>query len=139
MPTEPAGPRGPYASLYSSCRAGYRSPSPGPRVRSERRGSDRIPTRTLYAVCRETHPFVEELRVGSIADLSADGLAVVLSRPFASGTLLGVELQDAGGWIKGRIRARVVYSRSLSSERWAVGCVVLGDLDADRSEEESVE
>jgi hypothetical protein len=81
---------------------------------------------------------VEELRAGQVSNLSAEGLALVLSRPFAIGTVLGVELQDAGGWVKGRVSARVVHSRSLAADRWVIGCSVLGEIaEPEATEEDS--
>jgi hypothetical protein len=94
-------------------------------VQSERRRCSRQVCRSLYALCQEPRSSINELRAGQVQDLSADGIGLVLSRPYCPGAELEVELQDQAGWVQETVRVRVIHASPKPSDHWLVGCSLL--------------
>jgi hypothetical protein len=93
---------------------------------SDRRRFTRQACRSLYALCQEPQSQVNELRAGQVSDMSADGIGLVLSRPYPPGAELEVELQDQAGWVKETVRVRVVHASPKPTDHWLVGCSLIG-------------
>jgi hypothetical protein len=95
-------------------------------LRSERRQGGRIPC-SLYARCHEVRLLPRPARAARVRDVSADGIGLLVSRPFTPGLVLGIELQTATGQIEARIRARVEHATWLPDDGcWLVGCAAAG-------------
>ena len=112
---------------------------------TERRGAGRIPSRQKVP-CRIKSATVEGGWLGTILDVSANGIGLVANRPFKPGMLLTVELPSdgAGGRRQGRPRlVRVTHAKPhprnrMGNQTWILGGVFVkglgrAELDALRS------
>lgn len=76
--------------------------------------------------CELTSYGLSERWSARVRDISADGLGLVLDRPFESGTVLEVELASRDGSLAYTVVARVSHSKPLGDGEWLAGCSFVG-------------
>jgi hypothetical protein len=97
----------------------------------DRRVSKRLPCRVSID-CHALEPGADaKWWPGTVADLSGRGVRLFLERRFEQGTLLMVELPEAGGHAVQTQLARVVWVAHHPSGPWILGCAFPQDLDRD--------
>lgn len=68
---------------------------------------------------------------GTVRDISAGGIGLVLGRRFVPGTILTVELTSANKDFSRRCPLRVAYANALEHDGWLIGCTFLSRLTVD--------
>lgn len=111
-----------YRDGATSPSANARPRDPARGSRSERRAVIRYPS-GKNSSCR---PLREEKAVrwqGTVQDVSADGIGLILTRRFEPRTVLSVEIAAGAQTPARRLLVRVVRVSRLAPRRWLVGCV----------------
>jgi hypothetical protein len=90
----------------------------------DRRQTPRYRCRLTY----ECYPIslvpLQPLGTGQVADISTDGIRVLLGRPVPAGTFLALSLHTHPGQLVRQLRARVIRSSrpAPGSGQWIIGC-----------------
>jgi hypothetical protein len=90
----------------------------------ERRAYVRL-TCDLAATCRPSGRSLEPSWLGTVRDISAGGVGLLLRHCFHPGTALTVELREGTGRLVRTVQVRVVHATALQvegSHRWLLGC-----------------
>jgi hypothetical protein len=99
-------------------------------VGRERRVAVRYPGNP-DASCQAVVP-VGDVWPAWVRDISTSGVALLIGREFAPGTVLTVELENSGEGMARALRARVVHTLEIPPEdRWLHGCAFERELSAE--------
>ncbi len=63
-----------------------------------------------------------------VCNISADGVGLLLRRPFEPGTLLTLTLQSADASVERTMLVRVLHLKSRSRNEWLAGCAFVSEL-----------
>jgi hypothetical protein len=96
-------------------------------VARERRASVRYPC-DLETACQPVAERSGDAWPARALDLSAGGVALLLSRRFERGTMLTVRLESPDGEISRTLFVRVVHAEQLPDSSWRLGCALAGEL-----------
>jgi hypothetical protein len=108
---------------------------PFPSARTERRAWPRFPC----AVPASCDPLAARYDrdvswPGTLRDVSARGVGLVLGRRFEPGTALAIKLPAADASPPCTLLVRVVHVQAQDGNRWLLGCALVGELGADQLE-----
>ncbi len=109
-------------------RTGQEQGKPG--ARKERRVWLRSPC-TAPATVQAARAANETRFPAKVCDVSRGGIKLVVSRRFASGDLLSVELPGAEWQSSTTVLALVVHVHALDGDEWALGCSFASELSDD--------
>jgi hypothetical protein len=99
-------------------------------VQSERRAWVRYAA-DLEASCHMSGTLQDAGWPGTVQDISARGVALLLKHRFKPGTTLLVDLKNPDGKFLRTVRARVIYAaptQSRGDHWWRIGCTLVEDL-----------
>jgi len=104
-----------------------RHASLGPSSYADRRAADRfVPPRPLS--CQVTAVVREGQWAAQVRDLSTEGIGLVISQPFASGVVLGIDLANPSGRFVRFLLVRVLHCKKEAEGSFLLGGEFVGRL-----------